>query len=198
MALFNAPSRIEAHAAAACRAALEALGGLNQGVEGDYVPRVRVGLHTGEALVGNVGTAERFSYTAIGDCVNLASRLEGLNKVYGTAVMASDAVRRAAGDGEFVWRALDRVAVVGRKEPLEVFELVGLSGQVDAEREKRISIYETALQFYFEGRFAEACAALNEITAEDSAARVMASRASELATHPPVGSWDGVFRATLK
>jgi adenylate cyclase len=198
MALFNAPSRIEGHAAAACRAALEALGGLNKGVEGHYVPRVRVGLHTGEALVGNVGTAERFSYTAIGDCVNLASRLEGLNKVYGTAVMASDAVRQAAGDGEFVWRALDRVAVVGRKEPLEVFELVGLCGQVDAERAKRIAVYEAALQFYFEGRFAEACAALNEITAEDSAARVMASRASELATHPPVGSWDGVFRATLK
>jgi hypothetical protein len=87
---------------------------------------------------------------------------------------------------------------VGRKEPLEVFELVGLYGQVDAERAKRISIYEAALQFYFEGRFAESCAALSGIVAEDSAARVMATRAAELAAHPPVGSWDGVFRATLK
>ena len=199
MALFNAPSHLDGHAAAACRAAVEAIGELGEtGAGKSYVPRVRVGLNGGEALAGNIGTSERFSYTAIGDCVNLASRLEGMNKFYGTSVIASAAIRRAAGDGDFVWRALDRVAVVGRKEPLEIFELVGLRASVGEGKLKMVGTYVRALELYFSKKFAEACELLGEIEGVDSAARVLLARASELVAHPPTENWDGVFRADHK
>ncbi len=198
MALFNAPSPLEGHQAAACRAALEAVGGLGK-AGGGYVPRVRVGLHCGEALVGNVGTSDRFSYTAIGDCVNLASRLEGMNKFYRTSVIASAAVRRAAGDAEFVWRPLDRVAVVGRKEPLEIFELAGFAGKVDAARMAALEAYGAALGRFFSGDFAGALRKLQPaVAAGDPAAEVLAARAEKLAANPPGPAWDGVFRADHK
>lgn len=198
MALFNAPTRMEGHQAAACRAALDAIGGLGK-AGGGYAPRVRVGLHCGEALVGNVGTSERFSYTAIGDCVNLASRLEGMNKFYRTAVIASAAVRRASGDAEFVWRPLDRVAVVGRKEPLEIFELAGFAGKVDAARMAVLEAYATALGRFFSGDFAGALGELQPaVAAGDPAAEVLAARAEKLAANPPGPAWDGVFRADHK
>jgi len=199
MALFNAPSPLEGHQAAACRAALEAVGGLGKAGRDGYVPRVRVGLHCGEALVGNVGTSDRFSYTAIGDCVNLASRLEGMNKFYRTSVIASAAVRRAAGDAEFVWRPLDRVAVVGRKEPLEIFELAGFAGKVDAARMAVLEAYATALGRYFSGDFSGALGELQPaVAAGDPAAGVLAARAEKLAANPPGPAWDGVFRADHK
>jgi class 3 adenylate cyclase len=99
------------------------------------VLRARIGLHTGEAPVGNFGTAERFAYTAMRDNVNLASRLEGLNKVYGTCILATAAVRQAAGD-RFEWRTLDRVAVVGRTESTLVCELLAESN-VHAHADRR-------------------------------------------------------------
>jgi hypothetical protein len=199
MALFNAPSQLDGHAAAACRAAVEAIGELGESGAGkSYVPRVRVGLNGGEALAGNIGTSERFSYTAIGDCVNLASRLEGMNKFYGTSVIASAAIRRAAGDADFVWRALDRVAVVGRKEPLEIFELVGLRASVGEGKLKMVGVFARALELYFAKKFAEACELLGEIEGVDSAARVLLSRARESVAHPPTENWDGVFRADHK
>ena len=136
LALFNAPRDLENHAAAACRAALrsqERLAVLRkqwhaQGREPLYV---RIGLHTGEAIVGNIGTPDRFEYTVTGDAVNLASRLEGLNKVYGTGILASEETRAAAGPG-FEWRTIDCVAVVGRASGTRICELLGERGQVDA------------------------------------------------------------------
>src|SRR4051812_39625166 len=118
LAFFNAPHRVHDHAARACEAALAAQRSLEQfkWTTCDTPPfHNRIGLATGEVLVGNIGTARRLSYTVIGDTVNLACRLEMLNKAYGTGILASSEVRRAAGTG-FEWRHLDRVTVPGRSE----------------------------------------------------------------------------------
>ena len=160
MAFWNAPNPLPDHAARACRAALRAqerLAAMRErwAAAGRPTFRARIGLHSGEVLVGTLGTAERFSYTAIGDAVNLASRLEGQNKSYGTYILASEDVRAAAGP-DFEWRRLDRVAVVGRAEPTAVYELLGEVGQVSPAVLAARELYEAALDAYFAQRFDEA------------------------------------------
>ena len=116
LAFFNAPEDVAHHEQRACRATLAALDDLAawQQKQGMTAFRTRVGLHAGEVLVGNIGTEERFAYTVLGDPVNVSNRLESLNKVYGTQVLASGDVRDQAGS-DFEWRHLDRAAV-GRTE----------------------------------------------------------------------------------
>ncbi len=132
VAFFNAPAADPDHAASACRAALAVQAALAQARErwaGEGRPLfpTRIGLNTAEVVVGNLGTSERFAYTVIGDGVNLAARLEALNKVYGTSILASRPTREAAGPG-FRWRHVDRVAVRGRSAEDDVFELLGEEG----------------------------------------------------------------------
>ena len=198
MALFNAPAPLALHARAACRTAIEAQQQLLQRGGHEWSLRVRIGIHTSEALVGNVGTAERFSYTAIGDGVNLCSRLEGLNKIYGTRIIASSDTMNAAGSTDFVWRKLDRVAVVGRTEPLEIYELLGLKKDVPSEVIKIAENYMQALDRYFLRDFEGALSLLKEISESDSPSRVLLKRISELQNLPLGNSWNGVFQATSK
>jgi adenylate cyclase len=165
LAFFNAPHPALDHAAQACQAALNAqrsLKHLDLEVEDAPVFRTRIGLAMGEVLVGNIGTAQRLSYTVIGDAVNLASRLEMLNKAYGTAILASGEVRWTAGDG-FEWRHLDRVTVPGRLEPLELYELLGRVGEVDAITITVRSLHESGLQHLFSSRFDDAERAFHAI-----------------------------------
>ena len=198
MALFNAPAPLALHARAACRTAIEAQQQLLQRGGHEWSLRVRIGIHTSEALVGNVGTAERFSYTAIGDGVNLCSRLEGLNKIYGTRIIASSDTMNAAGSTDFAWRKLDRVAVVGRTEPLEIYELLGLKKDVPSEVIKIAENYMQALDHYFRRDFEGALSLLTEIAESDSPSSVLLKRISELQNLPLGNSWNGVFQATSK
>jgi adenylate cyclase len=200
MALFNAPSALDHHPAEACRAALQARRGLAglMPLDGNFVPRVRVGIHTCEALVGNVGTAERFSYTAIGDGVNLCSRLEGLNKVYGTWIIASSATAQAAAGGGFLWRLLDRVAVVGREEPLEIYELMGFATEANADQQMISRNYQEALDFYFRREFTKAASLFEALVAIDPPSRVMLQRIRSLEVIPPNLDWNGVFKPSTK
>jgi adenylate cyclase len=127
MALFNAPSLLSNHAARACEAALTlqaALETFNREREAKGLApfRTRIGLALGPAMVGNIGTSRRLAYTAIGGVVNLACRLEALNKVYGTTILADGNVRAEAGDG-FAWRYLERTELPGRAAPVELYEL---------------------------------------------------------------------------
>ncbi len=135
----------------------------------------------------------------IGDTVNLASRLEILNKVYGTRILASQEVRDAAGPG-FEWRRVDRVAVVGRTADTVVNELLGLRGQVApavlAAREQ----YEQALAAYFARRFAEAEAGFRAAAGltGNRAAELMRRRAEAFSGYPPPDDWDGVYMLSSK
>jgi adenylate cyclase len=205
MAFWNAPNPVPDHTTQACRAALvaqERLAELRQrnAREGRPLFHARIGLHTGDVVVGNFGTDERFAYTAMGDSVNLASRLEALNKVYGTYILASADIRDEAAP-IFEWRRLDRVAVVGRREPTDIYELIGEGGRVPAERLKARDLYEQALAAYTSRRFDAAAAefrAVSEIIAGDRAAIAMAERAEALARSPPPADWDGVFVQAVK
>ncbi len=129
MAFWGAPLPIKDHAAKACQAALamkKAIAPLQETWQERGLPLLgtRLGIHTGQAIVGNVGSRDRFNYTVMGDTVNLASRLEGVNKIYGTSILVSESTHQQAGTA-FLFRELDLVQVKGRLQPVTIYELLG-------------------------------------------------------------------------
>jgi adenylate cyclase len=201
MALWNVPSPRSDHAARACAAALaarDAARGLMASPEWGGLPplRTRFGLHCGDALVGHFGAPDRMSYTALGDAVNLASRLEGQNRAYGTTILASQAVREAAG-GAFAFRLVDVVAVKGRRQGVAVHELLGAAGEVSAEGKERARTYEAAFARYRARHFEEARDLFDRLDG-DAPARVLAERCRAFLAEPPAAEWSGVHSATQK
>ena len=205
LAFFNAPRDDPNHVANGCRAALELQAQLAVQIphweaQGRPPFRTRIGLHTGEVVVGNIGTAERFSYTVIGDGVNLAARLESLNKAYGTWILASKSVFEQTGRN-FVWRRVDRTAVVGRAAGSDVFELLGSAGSVDHRLLEARDCYEQALERYFNRDFEEAAKIFAEavrLRPGDRAADVLHQRALSYLGTPPPDDWSGVYVQTKK
>ena len=191
MAFWGAPVPSPDDAARCCEAALDmvaALAILNARWRqaGPPLLEIGVGINTGEAVVGNFGSAARFSYTAVGDQVNLASRLEGVNKDYGTSVLVSESTRRAAGD-EFVCREIDQVRVKGREQPVLVYELLGRTADdTDGVLARRAHGFEAALAAYRQGAFDAALTAIDDLLREhpdDRAALALRARCVEPA--PP-------------
>ena len=202
LAFFNAPEEVAHHENLACRAALIGLQELEMRVkEGGMAPfRTRVGLHCGEVLVGNIGTPERFAYTVLGDVVNVASRLESLNKVYGTSIIVSGDLRSQAG-ADFEWRHLDRVAVFGREGSMDIFELMGLKDGVDEDRLHARKLYEEALGLYLARSFWDArriFAQVADLRPTDKAARLMLPRCEHMLSQDPPADWNGVFVFNMK
>jgi adenylate cyclase len=146
MAIWNAPADDPDHAANACAAALafqRANAQLNAEFEREGWPayRTRIGLHTGEAVVGNIGSEDRMNYTTLGATVNLAARLEGLNKNYGTSILVSAALKRRAGS-QFCFRSVDRISPKGFAEAFEIYELRGERAQADADEREACRAWE--------------------------------------------------------
>lgn len=206
MAFWGASLNRSGQSKRACRAAVEiirATAELNDKWErqGKEVFATRIGVNTGVSLVGNFGSSDRFNYTAIGDSVNLASRLEGLNKLYETEIIVSEMTAHAAGE-EFIFRPLDIVAVKGRHGSVKVYQLLDLSKADDAELlQKIVSMSEEALQSYLDRDWRtsyEQFQKLLEILQEDPAAEMYMSRCRELHGNPPGPDWDGVFRVQSK
>jgi adenylate cyclase len=205
LAFFNAPLTVTEHEVQACRAALRAQATLADDrlarkASGRPEFSARIGLEVGEVIAGNIGTPDRFAYTVIGDAVNLACRLEGLNKFYGTAIIGTGELRATTGDN-FEWRQLDRVAVVGRASGTNVHELLGEAGTLSAEAVAARDAYEAALANYFAGRFVEAAGQFRDLarsTPDDAAVRVMARRARKLGRGPPMDEWAGIYVHTQK
>jgi adenylate cyclase len=198
MALWNAPTPCPEHARRACEAALACVAAgeaLFASPDWAGLPRLvtRFGIHRDRVMVGHFGAPDRMSYTALGDGVNLASRLEGLNKQYGTTILVSEAVHREVG-GHFELRLLDRVAVKGKARGIEVFELLGPAGTpVPA----RVSAYEGALRAY-RARDFEGAAATLEGHPEDPPSRTLLERCRAFAKAPPPPEWDGTWVAASK
>ncbi len=197
VAFWNAPVGQEDHAPRAIRAALACqrrLAARRAEWEERFgaTVKMRIGLNTGEVVVGNMGSNERFNYTILGDAANLASRLEGANKAFGSYFMAAAAVREASGDG-FIWRKLGRLRVVGRHAPVAVFEPLGTA---DESAPAWLGAYHTALDAFEAGRFEEAEAGFRAIP-DDAVAAHHADRCARLRASPP-DAWDGVIGLTEK
>jgi adenylate cyclase len=201
MAFWNAPARCEDHALRACRAVVACkrrVAELYASAAWTGLPPLftRFGLHRANVMVGNFGAPEHMSYTALGDGVNLASRLEGLCKVYQVSALASAAIVEQA-RGEFAFRLLDRVAVKGKHEPVDVYELVGARALVTNEL-RTATRYEEALRAYFARDFAHARTLLADLVADDAPSRVLDGRCTVMIADPPSLEWDGVYAATSK
>jgi adenylate cyclase len=217
MAFWGAPAPLLSHAARACAAALACHARVSELAAGgarpclaarDVLPAarltVRIGLATGDVLVGNIGSSQRLNYTVMGDTANLAARLESLNKQYGTTILISEATRIAAGDA-IVARPIDVVAVKGKARGIRVFELLALAGDRDAAAVAlavALAADSTAaLDAYLARDFPGAAArwgAIADARPDDRAATTMRDRARGFAASPPPESWDGVTIATEK
>ncbi len=200
MAFWGAPLADSRHAARALRAALrcqEKLQELNAEFAAAGLPRLgmRVGVNSGEVIVGNIGSRRRFEYTVIGDAVNLASRLEGINKQYGTRVVCGSLTGRLAA-GEALLRRLDRVRVKGKQVPEEIFEVVAAAEEAEAETRRSLELFAGALDLYFAGDFAAAREIFVALP-DDGPARLFAGRCARLLASPPE-NWDGVWTFTEK
>jgi len=199
MAFWGAPVPLEDHAVRACIAALRCQQRVRELSMAGVQLTTRIGLATGEVLVGNIGSTERLNYTVMGDTANLASRLEGLNKQYGTDLIISEKTYDQA-KSKIVARPLDVVAVKGKKEGVRVYELLAIRGE-DSDAEAIESTSDRALAAYLARDFATASAAWDEILAKrpnDQPATTMRDRAREHTLHPPPPDWTGVTIAKEK
>jgi adenylate cyclase len=201
IAFWGAPIRMDDHASRACRAALlcqAAHGPLNAELAGSGIPELvtRIGLGTGPMVVGNMGSSRRFDYTVMGSTVNLGSRLEGTNKVYGTSIMVHEETVASAGS-EFIFRELDTVRVVGQKNPVRVFELVCARENATPELSSRLASYAGALELYRAGDFPAAARIFDAVGDPPSAE--MSRRCSEyLSKGLPGTDWDGIHNLSSK
>jgi adenylate cyclase len=204
MALFGAPLEQPDHARLACRAALEMVATLKelneQWVKQGRPPlRVGVGVNTGPVAVGNMGSDRLFDYTAVGDNVNLGSRLEGLNKYYGTSIVISQATADLLdggghGEGQFILRELDLVKVKGKLKPLEIYELLG-EGTADADLANFLELYHRARALFKERRWQESASAFAEVLKfrpEDIPSRNYLGLSEKYLLEPPGADWQPV------
>jgi adenylate cyclase len=207
ISFFGAPLPFEDHALAACRAAIlmkrrEAELNARFLAEGlSATPLLtRIGINTGDMVVGNMGTERKMDYTIMGNAVNLAARLEGVNKQYGTWVLAADDTIKAAGDA-ILARRLDRVRVVGISRPVELWELLDLRAEADAALLDFLSRFDAAHEAFDSRDWRKAAAlfeALHKARPGDGPTRLYRERALKYREKPPAAGWDGVVTLTQK
>jgi adenylate cyclase len=205
IAFFGAPNTLEDHAARACKACVDMqkrLVELRAKWKAEDRPELnmRIGLNTGSAVVGNMGSKNRMDYTMMGDAVNTAARLEGANKVYGTYTMISDATYIAAKDEIFV-RELDTVNVVGKGEPVGVYELLGYPEEIDGDLKSVVDQYSRGIGAYRNQTWDEAIShfsAALSLDPLDGPSQTMLNRCREFKANPPDKDWDGAFTMSAK
>jgi adenylate cyclase len=205
MAFWGAPFEDQDHAVRACRTALEMMQRVAELREewrsaGRPPFDIGIGLNTGTASVGNMGSQLRYGYTAMGDAVNLSSRLEGLNKEYRTHIIVGSATFEAARDAGFLFRELDLIRVKGKLQPVTIYELVALE-DAGAEHEERLNAFARGRDSYLHREWLEAQKMFQEVLdrwPDDGPARTYWKRCQDYLFEAPTESWDGVFVMTHK
>jgi adenylate cyclase len=205
IAFWGAPAIQADHATLACLASIE----MNKSVhvlrdkwiqEGRPAIKVRMGLNTGRMVVGNMGSAQRMDYTMMGDAVNLAARLEGANKFYGSDLMVSDATYQQAKDAVDA-RLLDTLRVVGKNEPITVWQLLERKGETKGLMADLVAQYEKAMGLYKDrdwGAARDAFKLALAISEDDGVSVTYMKRCEQYMSNPPPADWDGVFTLTEK
>jgi adenylate cyclase len=199
MAVFGVPVVRHDDAVRCVRTALgmlQRLEGLNAGrLRQKLLPiRVGIGINTGEIISGNLGSEKRMEFTVVGDGVNVSSRLEGLNKLYGTQILVSDHTREQVGDA-FETREVDLVRVKGRSAPLRIHEVIGPRGAARTPGQER---FAEGYALYHERRFSEAAKIFADGSRSDGPCQVFHERCRTFRKDPPPADWDGVWEALHK
>jgi len=205
VAFYGAPIYFENHAERACLAALVMQAKLRKmrpvwKEKYGHELYVRMGINTGPMVVGNMGSRTRFDYTMMGDSVNLASRLEGVNKYYKTFILASEFTVREIGDS-IARREIDVLRVVGKKEPVKVYELVCPRASADAQTMDLLGCFEEGLELYKKREWAKAGETFRKALAldpGDGPSQVYIDRCAQFSAAPPPDSWDGVYEMKSK
>ena len=203
MAVFGAPIPSDDHAYLACKTALDMIKSLDKvgKIWKEYnIPNLNIGIgiNTGYMVVGNMGSHQRLDYTVIGDEVNLASRLEGLNKLYGTNIIVGENTYNKV-KNDFVFRELDFVRVKGKAQPVKIYELIQDS-EPDEKLKKLIQKFSDGLKYYREGKWEKAKEIFEEaikINPDDNPSKLFIERCKILTSKPPE-AWDGVWTMTTK
>jgi len=206
MAFWNAPLDEKDHRRKACLAAVACVRTIER-LNKEYVdpsmpetPTVRIGLNSGEVVVGNTGSARKLAYTVLGDEVNLASRLEGANKFFGSTLMASEDTYREGKD-VVEGRLLGAVRVVGKAIPIKVYELLAKKGELEEKWAKGIPIYHEAIVHYENKRFDQALKGFEAFlkhVPDDKTAKLYMNACNDYVVIPPPEGWEPVFNLTSK
>jgi class 3 adenylate cyclase len=211
MAFWGPPfTTAEEQARLACFAALEQLATIPDfeaelpeltGVRHGFRPiRVRIGIATGEVVVGNIGSEQTRNYTVIGDTVNVASRFEGASKAYGTRILIGERTWRLAATA-IEAREIDSVLVVGKSAPERVFELLGRKGEVSFERLELRDTFAAALADYRQRKWDKSAKGFRDclsIAPDDTASQVFLDRIGQFRADPPLPEWNGVWALHAK
>jgi adenylate cyclase len=201
MAFWGAPYEMEDHALQACRAALRCQQRIRElsrrwKAEGKYEFHTRIGLSTGDIVVGNIGSEQRLNYTVIGDPVNLARRLETLNKEYRTSIIISQHTYEKCSKYVEV-RPLDFVIVMGKTEPVAIYELVGENGDLSIKQKEFIGLFKSAINSYLARDWDRAIRILNllaEKDPQDYPVKLYQERCRRFKMSAPDEHWQGEYR----
>jgi adenylate cyclase len=205
MAIWGAPLDQPDHVRRACLTALDMVEELHRlqkkwSAEGMPFLNIGIGVNAGPMVVGNMGSDRRFDYTVMGDSVNLGSRLEGLNKTYGTNILASEMTFEKVKE-EFLGRELDLVRVKGKDRPVKIYELLSLVKTASADQQALAGDFHDALVEYRKRNWDRAREGFQAVLAKfphDGPAKLYLERCETLSKNPPPADWDGVYTMTTK
>jgi adenylate cyclase len=211
MAFWGAPFEVDDHAVNGCNSALKMMQRVREmqrewEAQGKPQLDIGIGLNSGVASVGNMGSALRYGYTALGDTVNLSSRLEGLNKDYGTHIIVNETTYAATREAKFVYRELDLIRVKGKTQPVMIYELIGRAGEESvygsfADLQSRLDQFARGRTLYRARRWEEAQRVFQIMIdkwPDDGPARTYWKRCQDYLFDEPPSGWDGVFTMTHK
>jgi len=206
MAFWGAPFEEAGHAERACDSALEMMDRVRElqkqwAAQGKPHLDIGIGLNTGVASVGNMGSSLRYGYTALGDSVNLSSRLEGLNKEYGTHIIVNESTYEAVKGPDFVFRELDLIRVKGKAQPVTIYELISRKSELSPDLQSLLDAYSEGRALYVKRRWAQAQKIFQQVLdkwPEDGPSRAYWKRCQEYLFDEPPSGWDGVYTMTHK